>query len=152
VLRRGCHLLIFPEGTRSPSGEISEFKATAGYLAITHGVDVLPVYLGGTYGAMPKGSLLPKRGKLRVVIGPPLSIASLRARGSGLAKGEAYRAATAAMEEAVRALRDGRSRPVSESVSESESVSVSESESVSESQEPTAPKRSRRKLADEDRS
>ncbi|HZH04420.1 MAG TPA: AMP-binding protein, partial [Myxococcaceae bacterium] len=45
ALQQGHNLLIFPEGTRSPTGELLEFKSTLGYLAMTYGMDVLPLYL-----------------------------------------------------------------------------------------------------------
>ena len=60
-LARGISVFFFPEGTRSPDGEIHEFKALVGVLALTHGVDILPVWLGGTHAAMPKGSRVPPR-------------------------------------------------------------------------------------------
>ena len=61
ALQQGYNLLIFPEGTRSPTGELLEFKPTLGYLALTYGVDILPLYLEGTYEALPKGRVLPKQ-------------------------------------------------------------------------------------------
>ncbi len=42
ALQQGYNLLIFPEGTRSPDGQMREFKPTLGYLALTYGVDILP--------------------------------------------------------------------------------------------------------------
>jgi long-chain acyl-CoA synthetase len=108
ALRQGFNLLIFPEGTRSTSGELLEFKPTLGYLALTYGVDVLPIYLEGTYDALPKGRLFPKSKKLGVHIGPALGVDELRARVSGMARSEGYRYATRAAEDAVRALRSGK--------------------------------------------
>ncbi|HET9451761.1 MAG TPA: 1-acyl-sn-glycerol-3-phosphate acyltransferase, partial [Aggregicoccus sp.] len=108
ALRQGFNLLIFPEGTRSQSGELLEFKPTLGYLALTYGVDVLPIYLEGTYDALPKGRLFPKSKKLGVHIGPALGVDELRERVSGMARSEGYRYATRAAEDAVRALREGR--------------------------------------------
>ncbi|MFL5263728.1 MAG: lysophospholipid acyltransferase family protein, partial [Anaeromyxobacteraceae bacterium] len=104
ALRRGLNLLIFPEGTRSRDGSLGEFKPTAGYLALECGVDALPVYLHGTFDALPAGGLLPRRTKLEVAIGPPLAIAELRRRTEGLPKGEAHKEVTRIMEEAVRKL------------------------------------------------
>ncbi len=106
ALRRGFNVLIFPEGTRSRDGAMASFKPTAGYLALTCGVDVLPVYLHGTHEALPKGSFLPRRAKLKVAIGQPLRIDELRMRTLSLPKGEAHRFVTRIMEEAVRSLRD----------------------------------------------
>ncbi len=107
TLRRGYHLLIFPEGTRSRDGALKPFFPTAGYLALTAGVDVLPVHLSGTHDALPPGGGLPKRGNLEVRIGPAIPVAELRAAGEkGTTRGEAYRLATTVIERAVRKLLD----------------------------------------------
>src|SRR5947207_11619603 len=55
-LDRGYNALIFPEGTRSMTGQMADFKPIIGYLALHSRVGVLPVYLHGTYEAFPKGS------------------------------------------------------------------------------------------------
>src|SRR5690606_37954724 len=55
LLDQGKTVLIFPEGTRSTDGSIGEFKPAVGHLALHHGVDILPIYLGGTHAALPKG-------------------------------------------------------------------------------------------------
>jgi long-chain acyl-CoA synthetase len=107
-LTQGFNLLIFPEGTRSPNGELMEFKPTTGYLALGFGVDILPVYLHGTYDALPKGAWWPKLDDLEVRIGPLLAIDELRKKVDGLAKSEGYRIVTRMAEESVRALKEGR--------------------------------------------
>jgi len=107
VLRQGYHLLIFPEGTRSPTGEMREFHPTVGYLSLTCGVDVLPIHIQGAFEALPKGSMFPKQTELTVRIGPPLGIDELRRRVQGLARSESYRLVTRIAEEAVKRLRDG---------------------------------------------
>ena len=106
TLRRGYHLLIFPEGTRSRDGEIHAFFPTAGYLALTSGVDVLPVHLSGTHQALPPGWTLPRRTSLEVRIGPVIPVETLRRAGAeGATRGDSYRAATHLIELAVRELR-----------------------------------------------
>ena len=107
-LTQGYNLLIFPEGTRSPNGELLEFKPTTGYLALSCGVDVLPVYLKGTWDALPKGAWWPKLSDLEVRIGSPLLIDVLREKVKGLARSESYRIVTRMAEESVRALKEGR--------------------------------------------
>ena len=104
ALRLGYNLLVFPEGTRSPDGKLLPFKPTAGYLALTCGVDTLPVYVKGTHEALPKGSMLPRRARLEVIIGQPIRVEDLRQRTAGLPKGEAHKIATVVMEDAVRDL------------------------------------------------
>ncbi|MBX7097801.1 MAG: AMP-binding protein [Myxococcaceae bacterium] len=112
ALNQGYHLLIFPEGTRSPDGLLAEFKPTLGFLALTAGVDVLPMHLGGTYEAFPKGAMWPKSRELTVRIGPVLPVEEMRRRTAGLSRSESYRLVTRLAEEAVKALRDGKSYSV----------------------------------------
>jgi long-chain acyl-CoA synthetase len=104
AIEGGLHLLIFPEGTRSPDGTLGEFKPTLGYLALNHGVDVLPAAILGTYEALPKGRVVPKSRELEVVFGPPVTIAELRAATAGMPRSEAYRAATELVQQAVEKL------------------------------------------------
>ena len=49
-------VMMFPEGTRSRSGELAEFKDGAFKLAIDAGVEVLPIVLNGTYNALTPNS------------------------------------------------------------------------------------------------
>ena len=107
AVRNGHHLLIFPEGTRSPDGQMREFYPTLGYLALTCGVDILPLHIEGAFQALPKGSMVPKQTDISVRIGPALGIAELRRRAQGLARSESYRLVTRIAEEAVKRLREG---------------------------------------------
>jgi long-chain acyl-CoA synthetase len=108
ALNQGYNLLIYPEGTRSTTGEIAEFKPTLGYLALTFGVDILPLYLKGTYEALPKGGVWPKQRDLEVHIGPVLTIDALKPKVKGMARSDSYRLVTRMCEEAVQALKEGR--------------------------------------------
>lgn len=73
----GNVLIIFPEGTRSKTGELQEFKGGIGALLAGSDVAVLPCYLDGAYRAWPKGSRIPRPGKVRLIIGPPRNYASV---------------------------------------------------------------------------
>ena len=74
VIRDGYILLIFPEGTRSDTGVMADFKPSLGYLAMTNKCGILPMYLHGTHEAMPKGRYLPKRGeRVAAYVGPFLT-------------------------------------------------------------------------------
>ena len=77
ILAQGKTVLIFPEGTRSPDGQIKEFKRLFAHLALTHDVDILPMYLRGTHDSMPKGGKLPTKRDLSAHIGPPLRVVDL---------------------------------------------------------------------------
>lgn len=107
VLSQGKTVLIFPEGTRSPDGQIQEFKSFLGHLVLTYGVDVLPVYVGGTHQAMGKGSRIPTKRDIFARIGPALTLADLKRLTEGLSYGDASREVAKLARAAVVALRDG---------------------------------------------
>ena len=70
LIQRGVSVLFFPEGTRSPDGEIRSFKMGAFKLAAELGVPVVPMVIDGTYNLVPKGSRLLNRNvnvKLRIL-------------------------------------------------------------------------------------
>jgi 1-acyl-sn-glycerol-3-phosphate acyltransferase len=73
----GNVLLIFPEGTRSPTGELGEFKAGVGLLLAGVDLPVVPCYLEGVFQAWPKGKWLPRPRRVRLTIGPPRRYAQL---------------------------------------------------------------------------
>lgn len=56
-LEEGSSVFMFPEGTRSPDGEIKDFKMGAFQLALKKKVPILPVVISGTNKALPKYSL-----------------------------------------------------------------------------------------------
>jgi 1-acyl-sn-glycerol-3-phosphate acyltransferase len=65
----GCNLIIFPEGTRSTDGRMQEFKPGIGRLALDLHAGILPVYIEGAHACFPKGAVLPRPGKIRVIAG-----------------------------------------------------------------------------------
>lgn len=69
----GTILIIFPEGTRSTTGQIQEFKSGIGALMAGRDIDVVPCYLDGTFRAWPKGRRLPRPKKVRLIIGAPFN-------------------------------------------------------------------------------
>ncbi len=113
VLERGRTVLIFPEGTRSPDGRIQEFKPVIGHLALNYGVDILPVYLGGTREALPKGGSVPVRRDISARIGPPLTVTELRRLTEGMKFSAACRKVAELTHQAVLALRDEQRAPTS---------------------------------------
>ena len=109
-LDRGYNALIFPEGTRSMTGEMADFKPVIGYLALASRVGILPIYLVGTYQAMPKGSNVIKSRDVGARIGRFLSIEELEDLTRGMARAEAYRLIAARVKHEVENLRDGTRR------------------------------------------
>ena len=71
-VKNGPSVLVFPEGTRSPDGEIKSFKSGAFVLAEQAGVPILPVAIRGSFAVLPKDSIRPKRGVIEFVIGTPI--------------------------------------------------------------------------------
>ena len=67
----GTILIIFPEGTRSTTGEVGEFKSGIGALVAGRDVAVAPCFVDGSFRAWPKGKRFPRPGKLRLVVGAP---------------------------------------------------------------------------------
>ena len=106
-LERGYTALIFPEGTRSMSGEMAEFKSGFAYLALNTRTGILPAYLWGTYEAFPKGSTVLKGRKVGARIGRFLDIEELEELARGLPKAEAYRLIAALVRHEIENLRDG---------------------------------------------
>jgi 1-acyl-sn-glycerol-3-phosphate acyltransferase len=105
TLRDGFILLIFPEGTRSEDGVMSEFKPSLGYLALSNRCGILPIYLAGTHNAMPKGSLWIKNREIGAHIGPFQSYERLNALAAGGSRSESYRKVSVELERMVRSLR-----------------------------------------------
>ena len=71
-------VVMFPEGTRSPTGELRSFKKGAFVLAIQTGAEVVPAALLGTREIMRKGSWRIRTGRtIRVRFGEPLSVRGL---------------------------------------------------------------------------
>ena len=72
-LRQGMPLVIFPEGGRSPSGQLRDFMGGAFYMAIKAQVPVVPVVLVGTYELLPMNSFHLRPGCVDMIIGEPIS-------------------------------------------------------------------------------
>jgi len=73
----GNVLILFPEGTRSTTGEIARFKGGVGELVAGTDVPVVPCYLCGAGRALPKGTWIPRPRKVTLTIGRPMSFAHL---------------------------------------------------------------------------
>ncbi|SHK30279.1 lysophospholipid acyltransferase family protein [Thermocrinis minervae] len=73
LLRKGCKVCIFPEGTRANPGEFLKPKLGVGLLAVKSRKPVLPVYIHGTDMVLPRGKSFPSLGHpIKVVIGEPV--------------------------------------------------------------------------------
>ena len=96
--QKGNVLIIFPEGTRSRTGEMQPFKPGIGALVAGGEVNVLPCYVQGAFRVWPKGRRFPRPGKVRLIIG----------RGRRYAEEERADAVVGELRRAVEELKDGR--------------------------------------------
>jgi 1-acyl-sn-glycerol-3-phosphate acyltransferase len=77
-LRGGACFLVFPEGTRSESGALGEFKKGGFLVALEAGSRVVPVAVTGTRELMPKGGFSIQPGAVRVAVLPPVEARAYR--------------------------------------------------------------------------
>jgi len=77
VIRGGISAVVFPEGTRSRTGELLPFKNAPFGLAIAAGVPVVPVYVHHSFQILPKGGVRLHPRPIRVLIGEPIATAGL---------------------------------------------------------------------------
>jgi 1-acyl-sn-glycerol-3-phosphate acyltransferase len=75
IKTRGYSFLIYPEGTRSPGGELQPFRRGGFFLALDSGAPIVPVSISGTYDLMPRGSRRIRKGHVRIVFHEPIPVA-----------------------------------------------------------------------------
>jgi 1-acyl-sn-glycerol-3-phosphate acyltransferase len=71
-LKSGAVVGLFPEGTRSPDGNLQEPKGGIGFLIAKAGVPVVPAYISGTFRAYPRGVRFIRPCKVSITYGPPI--------------------------------------------------------------------------------
>jgi 1-acyl-sn-glycerol-3-phosphate acyltransferase len=71
-IRAGTNVTIFPEGTRSRSGQLGEFKSGGFHLAIQAGVPILPASISGSMRITPAKSLRIESGRIHIRYGVPI--------------------------------------------------------------------------------
>jgi 1-acyl-sn-glycerol-3-phosphate acyltransferase len=72
VIENGEPLVMFPEGTRRTGPVVEEVFDGPAYVAARTGVPIVPVGIGGSEAAMPKGAKLIRPRKVLLVVGEPL--------------------------------------------------------------------------------
>lgn len=75
-IKSGNSIYIFPEGTRTKTGELSPLKKGAFHLSLDSGVPIIPIFIRGTREVMAAGSLDIHPGKVYIEIGEPLNPAN----------------------------------------------------------------------------
>jgi 1-acyl-sn-glycerol-3-phosphate acyltransferase len=105
ALKEGSALGLFPEGTRSPDGNLQPAKGGIGFLMIKSHVPVIPVYIDGSYKAYPKGAKFIKPAKISVHYGKPIQPEEFAALGEGK---EVYQKAGEYVMQKIAELRDNK--------------------------------------------
>ena len=106
ALARGYNLVWFPEGERSPDGRLQPFQPGIGLMMTAYPTPLIPVWIEGSFEALPSGSWWPRRRAIRVVFGEALDAGTLAGSSRGA---DRYRLIAAALHDQVAALGD---RPV----------------------------------------
>lgn len=70
-------LILFPEGTRTRTGAMGPFRKGIGMLVSGTAIPVVPCWIDGTFDAWPPNQNLPRKGRVRLTIGPPLRFAEV---------------------------------------------------------------------------
>jgi 1-acyl-sn-glycerol-3-phosphate acyltransferase len=104
VLRQGAPLVLFPEGTRREGPVVEDLMEGAAFLSARTAAPIVPIGIGGSDLAMPKGSTIPKPRTIQVVIGP--AIPPPPRTGGGRVSRSAVHAATEALVPKLQAVYD----------------------------------------------
>jgi 1-acyl-sn-glycerol-3-phosphate acyltransferase len=96
------NLILYPEGTRSSSGEMQAFKKGAGLFAVALGVPVVPAYIEGAHKILAKGQNVPRLGAATVRFGEPVRFQSNSS--DPLHEREVRKAAVELLEQRIRGL------------------------------------------------
>jgi 1-acyl-sn-glycerol-3-phosphate acyltransferase len=76
-IRQGASVIIFPEGTRSPDGNLLPFKKGGFMLALESGAPIVPVAISGSRDLMPKQKLRIQGGTVKLRFFPPIETGNL---------------------------------------------------------------------------
>ena len=91
IASHGISMLVFPEGGRSETGVLREFKAGAAYLAIKAGVPAVPIGIQGTRECLPMGSVIVRPGRVKLTVGDPIPTSGMRPHDHGRLNAELWR-------------------------------------------------------------
>jgi 1-acyl-sn-glycerol-3-phosphate acyltransferase len=95
LIEEGWSMLVYPEGTRSRTGDMGALRSGAGFVAVEHSLPLVPIYVMGTSKAMPVGRPWPRKHPVVVYFGTPIYPAP----------GEDHRAVTTRLAQALERMR-----------------------------------------------
>ena len=94
IIRNDKLACIFPEGVRSPDGGVKEFKKGIGILAKELNLQLVPVYISGSYKSWPRTKRFPKPQPIKIIFGRPFNSEELKRQGWNLGAKDDYEAIT----------------------------------------------------------
>jgi 1-acyl-sn-glycerol-3-phosphate acyltransferase len=103
ALRAGMPLFVFPEGGRTPTGELQNFLSGAAYLAIRAQVPLVPIALSGVYDLLPIHTRHLYPSQLTLTVGEPIETTGMTPRQT--------EELTAKLREAIQQLRGKSAAP-----------------------------------------
>lgn len=108
VIRAGEPVVLFPEGTRRSGPVVASIFDGAAYVAGKAGVPIVPVGIGGSERAMPRGARMIRPVRVALVVGPPLTVEVAPGAGAGGGRGSrgAVRATSARLKDELQRLFD----------------------------------------------
>jgi 1-acyl-sn-glycerol-3-phosphate acyltransferase len=103
ALEAGRKVIVFPEGTRSPDGQLQGGEPGIGMMIARAGVPVLPARISGAHEALPRDRKFPRRARITVAFGEPW-VCDAASFGKGK---EAYQAISDEVMERIKVLPTG---------------------------------------------
>ena len=105
ILSSGEPILIYPEGTRSRTGDLQGFKAGLGLIAWEMQIPVVPIAIAGTHAALPAGRSWPSRHPVQVIFGDPVGMEQYHVQPEESSRDELYRRIARDVQAQVRGLQ-----------------------------------------------
>ncbi|HKD18820.1 MAG TPA: lysophospholipid acyltransferase family protein [Thermoanaerobaculia bacterium] len=102
-LQKGCSLVVFPEETRTRTGELLPFKTGAALIALKSGLPLLPLGLAGTLRIQRRGGFTITPSRVSLAVGEPIATEGDASRHDRSAVTEELRRRIAALREEARA-------------------------------------------------
>lgn len=96
-LAGGMSVVVFPEGSRTRNGQMSKFRRGAFTLAVEFGLPVVPITIDGAFKVMPRTTLIPRPGTIKLTIHKPISVPAGEKHDMAVLMDESYKAVASAL-------------------------------------------------------
>ncbi len=104
ILRAGKSVYINPEGSRARDGRLLPFRPGMGVLAVESGVPLIPVYISGTWKALPTGWIFPRPYPVSVAFGKPIEMKAYVEKKKNVQAYDVYKEVTEELRQRIIAL------------------------------------------------